>query len=271
MTEKEESSFGRFDVDGPPTDSSRSTGPPGGLFSSAPAGLLTELKTFISSELTEFKDDLKRQNEHAIDKAVKRIRLEKPYTHTFKSKGNEEQHEHQEKIASHVDSAINALDHRKMYEVREALEEGKQLIATRMKHIVLADLHGWDFVNEYKLDPVAEDDLDEKRIRKVLKSVTEQREKKKAERDKKGSRFKADSSRRFQAPRLANDFAFVSPSMSTCYICGRTGHFWRTCIFRSRNASGGAINTSGFAGYAQRAPAQLQLPPPTTFTAALPK
>ena len=46
-----------------------------------------------------------------------------------------------------------------------------------MKHVVLADLHGWDFVTEYKQIPLPEDESDEKRIRKVLKDVESQREK----------------------------------------------------------------------------------------------
>ena len=65
-----------------------------------------------------------------------------------------------------------------------AIEEGKEAIAIRMKHKVLADLHDWDFVTEYRQIPVAEDETDEKRIRKILKQVGNQREKKKAERAK---------------------------------------------------------------------------------------
>ena len=53
-----------------------------------------------------------------------------------------------------------------------------------MKPIVLANLHGWDFVTEYKQIPVAEDETDEKRIRKIVKEVGNLREKKKAERAK---------------------------------------------------------------------------------------
>jgi len=51
---------------------------------------------------------------------------------------------------------------------KSGIEEGKNLVATRLKHIVLANLHGWDFVTEYKQIPIAEDESDEKRIRKVL-------------------------------------------------------------------------------------------------------
>jgi len=48
------------------------------------------------------------------------------------------------------------------------LEEGKNLVEMHLKHVVLADLHGWDFVTEYKQIPLAEDESNEERIRKVL-------------------------------------------------------------------------------------------------------
>ena len=59
------------------------------------------------------------------------------------------------------------------------MEEGKNLVAMRLKHIVLADLHGWDFVTEYKQIPIAEDESDEKRIRKVLKVKERRKERRK--------------------------------------------------------------------------------------------
>ena len=67
--------------------------------------------------------------------------------------------------------------------------------ATRLKYLFFADLHGWDYVTEYKQIPLAEDEPDEKRIRKVLKDVESQREKRKAEKNKKANKFKPDSRR----------------------------------------------------------------------------
>ncbi|XP_068756585.1 uncharacterized protein [Montipora capricornis] len=42
---------------------------------------------------------------------------------TFKYKGNEEQYQHQEKVASHIDSAVDALHSGKLVEAANALEE----------------------------------------------------------------------------------------------------------------------------------------------------
>jgi hypothetical protein len=57
---------------------------------------------------------------------VKKLRAEQPYLgHSFKSKGNEEQFRHEEKVSSHVDSAIQALERGKILECRQFSNAGK--------------------------------------------------------------------------------------------------------------------------------------------------
>ena len=73
----------------------------------APLPAISELKNFLSVELASFKDELKRQNDESINFAVKKIRLENSARHKFKYKGNEEQYQHQEKVASHIDTAVD--------------------------------------------------------------------------------------------------------------------------------------------------------------------
>ena len=174
---------------------SLSVGPAATGSPAASALMLAELKSFLSHELSSFKEELKRQNDDSIKFAVKKIRLENLARHSFKSKGNEEQYNHQEKVTTHFDSAIESLHSGKLLEVRNVLEEGKNLVATHMKHIVLADLNGWDFITEYKQIPLAEDESEEKRTRKVLKDVESQREKRKTEKAKKANKFKLDCRR----------------------------------------------------------------------------
>jgi hypothetical protein len=125
-----------------------------------------------------------------------------------------------------------------------------------MKHIVLADLHGWDFVTEYKQIPLAEDESDDKGIRKVLKDVSVQRDRKKAEKVKKANKFKLDS-RRPSSTRYSNAVS-TFPSMSTCFLCGKPGHFWRSC-YSSRNSTNTASNAGGYTW--QRLLAQLPQQP----------
>ena len=146
----------------------------------APAPMVAELKSFLSHELCTFNEELKRQNDESINSVVKKIRLESSARHYFKFKGDEDQNIHQEKVATYFDSAFQSLHSGKLLEVRNVLEEGKNFVATRLKHIglkhiVLADPHGWDFVTECKQIPLAQDVSDEKRICKVFKDVESQR------------------------------------------------------------------------------------------------
>ena len=123
---------------------------------------LQSLKASCLTNFPPLREELKRQNDESINSAVTKIRLENSARHSFKSKGNEEQYNHQEKVATHFDSAIESLHSGKLLEVWNVLGKGKNLVATRMKHIVLADLHGWDFFTEYKQIPLAEDKSNEK-------------------------------------------------------------------------------------------------------------
>ena len=75
--------------------------------------------------------------------------------------------------------------------------------------------------------PIVEDDSDEKKkgIRKVLKTVDSQREKKKVEKAKKANRCKSESSRRISPSAKFSNEIPAFPSMSTCYLWGKPGHF----------------------------------------------
>ena len=105
---------------------------------------------------------MERQNDESINSAVTKICLENSARYSVKSKGNEEQYNHQEKVATYFDSTIESFHSAKLLEVRNVLREGKNLVATCMKHIVLTDLHGWDFFTKYKQIPLAEEKSNEK-------------------------------------------------------------------------------------------------------------
>jgi len=203
----------------------------------------SELKSFFQGQLASFKDEVKKSNNDAINKAVKRMRGEQRSKHVFKSKGNEEQFENQERMEAVVDDASDALEAGNIHEAKTLLDEGKNIIATRKKHIVLADMHGWDFVSEYKDIPIADDDGDEKRIRKVLKSVESKREKRKTEKTIKANTSKFNTNARsntlYASARpvsgMSSSAAFTTSA--GCYMCGKPGHFWRNCyLYRTRSS-----------------------------------
>ena len=65
--------------------------------------MFTVLKSFLLSELNAFKEETKRQNDDSIHSAVKELTLHQSVGHFFKSKGNEGQFHHEEKVAGHID------------------------------------------------------------------------------------------------------------------------------------------------------------------------
>ena len=211
---------------------SLSAGPANQVRLRLPCQCLQSLKASCLTNFPSFKEELKRQNDESINSTVTKIRLDNSARHSFKSK--KEQYNHQGKVATHFESAIESFHSRKILEVRNALEEGKNLVATCMKHIVLTDLHGWNFFTGYKQIPLAEDKSNEKRIRKVLKDEETQREKRKKDNAKKANKFKLNSRRSSPARSYSNEFP-VFPSMSGFYPWGKPGHFWRSC-YHSRNS-----------------------------------
>ena len=140
------------------------------------------MQNLKASCLTNFpflREELKRQNDESINSAVTKIHLENLARYSVKSKGNEEQYNHQEKVATHFDSTIESLHSGKLLEVGNVLGEGKNLVATRTKHIVLTDLHGWDFFTKYKQIPLAEDKPTKKDLqasKRCEKSNTEEKD-----------------------------------------------------------------------------------------------
>ena len=129
--------------------------------------------------------------------------------------------------------------------MKECPEEGKCLISARKREILLADKHGWDFVQEYKKDDLAENSDDEKRIRRAVEIVAQQRETKRKARSRafmnRSARVNASSVSRS----LPHSGTSTSHSINTnpffsrmCYHCGKPGHLWRNCP-AIKNTSGG--------------------------------
>ena len=59
-----------------------------------------------------------------------------------------------EAVDGSLDDALTSLEKRKLEQVQESLEEGKRLIRVRMKEILRAEEHWWDFVNDYQNEVV---------------------------------------------------------------------------------------------------------------------
>ena len=120
--------------------------------------------------------------------ANKKARLEKPQ---FKSKGNEQQYNHQLGVLDTVQSATTALEHQDIDKAISFLQEGKVAIEARMKLIKLADTsdHGWQTVAEYMTNELADNSDDEKRIDRAERTAEKKAKKAKASKTSKSRPF----------------------------------------------------------------------------------
>ena len=86
--------------------------------------------------------------------------------HKFNKKIYGDQYELNVKISAILRKALSSRDE---LDKQMHINEGIELINKRIKLLVLADAHGWEVVEAYNADPLADDSADEKKIRKAKK------------------------------------------------------------------------------------------------------
>jgi hypothetical protein len=138
-----------------------------------------QLTSVVDDRFTLMKRELSAENSATLDAITsKKARLDK---HVFKSKGNEQQYQHQIGLLDTFDGAATALENHDADKAMSLLQEGKAAIYGRIKLIKLADKseHGWQTVAEYVTNELAENSDDEKRIDRAERTA-EKKAKKKA-------------------------------------------------------------------------------------------
>ena len=134
---------------------------------------ISSSRTDFAAQLSLFKDEIRQSQDEVASKALKKVKLDKPFV--FKRKGNEEQATFNSKVESAVTEAQTELEgiptSPAINRAQEALKRGIKLLAERQKLIKLADRSefGWSVVEEYTADELAVDSDDEKRIEKAEK------------------------------------------------------------------------------------------------------
>ncbi len=150
------------------------------------ASFTTDLTKVLDDRFASLKRELAEDNLSSIQSVAKKIRLE---SHEFKSKGNQQQYEHQLKLIEHMDDAQRALEANKIAQAKAALQDGTKAAQSRCKLILLADKSefGWSTVSEYLTDKLAENSEDEKRIQKAEKIAEKKANKRKKDKERRPS------------------------------------------------------------------------------------
>ena len=161
----------------------------------------------------------------------------------FRFTGNKKQYELNRDVMEKIDKALKSVD---ADERSAKLNEGKDLLLERNKHILLAEKYGLDTVACYTAEPLATDSDNEKQICKAVKESKQLRDEKKRSATAK-LKAKGGVPREFPEWRVFVDWPATTPPVvgkflssrevrATCFRCFQQGHFAWDC--RSAVASG---------------------------------
>ena len=191
------------------------------------------LEAKFSGQLEEVAANQASSSQEVMAKLSKR-----PYQ--FKKKGNEAQFIFNETVDEKIDAAkrqlelVPAPDEATKTTLKRAmseLDQGKEAIRVRQKHIRIADHPDWDVVEEYEADKLASDSDDEKRLYKARKE-------REAKKRKAASASKRKPPRQDGAgvprPQANSGVVMKQPVNKTrpigpCYNCAGWGHLANSC------------------------------------------
>lgn len=144
----------------------------------------------------------------------------------LKKRGNEEQHQHNNKVMVKFREGLYTEN---LDSAKEKISAGMELIKNRQKLIKIADSSevGWRVVAEYTSNPLADDSDDEKRIYKAQVRAD--------------SKIKKEKAKRKLPPTRPTSYNIPVTAITNInrpgkgYSCNETGHWRRECPILSRD------------------------------------
>eukprot|EP00731_Ephydatia_muelleri_P023446 Em0015g1029a len=197
----------------------------------------------LLEEVRQLREEVKTGQEETSRKLARSGRKE---SYSFKRKANEIQHRFNEEVADKLEEAGAVVDKVEpaaegrtkvaLEKIKDALAEGRQLIAHRQKLLKLADRSefGWSLVEQYKEDALADDSEDEKRIDKAERAA-ERKAQAKRRKEAADERKRVPNGREAvqrEVPRPRPEERPYKPPMfapGICFQCGGMGHLRRDC------------------------------------------
>ena len=212
----------------------------------------------MMEKMNKLERDVYAGQDDAADRVVKRLKREKGLE--FKKKGHEIQYLFNEGLGDKMESASAALakvnatgasDKTALDQAKAELQEGMQAITQCQKLIRLADRSefGWDAVNEYEKDELADNDDDARRLEKAEKAAEQKALKKRRAAPRGGNRNKArrpsisSSGQQYSQPPMGAAQTMLTGGFSQprganyrppktpgpCFHCLKMGHLKANC------------------------------------------
>ena len=116
-------------------------------------------------------------------------------------------------------------------EAKKKLKQGKKLIHQRKKFIRIADREGWLTVQHFRSDELADNDEEEKRLKRAIRSANSLKEKLFSSNRKLTNDFQNKNAVNNKPP--VNDKRKMDDIV--CYNCKRIGHYISHCPFTGQN------------------------------------
>ena len=209
-------------------------------------GAIDALDRKFSSSIAELKNEVTAGQEAASQEVVKIIDKR---SYQFQKKGNETQFLFNASVDEHLDSARKELvkvmpgaTEEQQTTIKKAvleLDKGSKAIATRQKHIRIADRSelGWNVVAAYESDELADDLEDEKRLFKAEKEAERKQlqKRKRKQNSTTGAKKRATEASGSEMPpgRGGSMGSRPAPSrprlIGPCWRCGELGHLAISC------------------------------------------
>lgn len=132
--------------------------------------MLTQLENMMTNKLQNFNDKISENQKQLSETQVAKIEALNSDSYKFRSRGNEEQHKVNVKVAQKMkeaDFALKEMDQSaKILEAEEKISEGLNILEHRQKMIKMADSSdmGWKTVAEYETSAIADNSDDERKI-----------------------------------------------------------------------------------------------------------
>ena len=173
----------------------------------------------ITAKLDRLEQDVATGQEETLQLVAKKLKRDPEYQ--FHRKGNEKQFVFNEEVNDSIQSAASFLEKIKptaaqdtaiLKSAKEQLQQGTKAISERQKLIRLADRsdYGWQLVEAYQRDELADNEKDTKKIEEAEKAVELQNRRKRKQAGDKG-KMDLQPSTGFRPPQFMGSFGFPPP------------------------------------------------------------